>query len=136
MRWCVMQLCLTPKIQKYIKKCINEVSDLTLEKTVNFARTFELSRTQLKCMGAEEDKTVNFVSNGGKSKKSTGSPNSVNPGNKQPATITSSSGQNKKGKKKYQRTHFACRNCGNKHEPRKCPAFGKQCNYCTSPQCV
>ena len=48
-------------------KCINEGSHLTLEKAVNFGRTLELSKAQLKSM-AGEDKSVNIVN---KSKQGT-----------------------------------------------------------------
>ena len=43
------------------ENCINEGSDLTIEKAVNFGRTLELSKAQLKSM-AGEDKSVNIVS--------------------------------------------------------------------------
>lgn len=48
------------KDHKVREKCINEGSDLTLEKAVNIGRTLELSKAQLKSM-AGEDKSVNIV---------------------------------------------------------------------------
>ena len=49
------------KDHKVRGKCFNEGSHLTLEMAVNFGRTLELSKAQLKSM-AGEDKSVNIVS--------------------------------------------------------------------------
>lgn len=43
---------------KVHEKCIGEGSDLTLEKTTNFARTCEISMQQIQSMG---DKSVNGI---------------------------------------------------------------------------
>ena len=48
------------KDHKVREKCINEGSDLTLEKVTSFARTLELSQEQLKSMSLE-DQSVNVV---------------------------------------------------------------------------
>ena len=103
------------------EKCINEGSDLTLEKAVNFGRTLELSKAQLKSM-AGEDKSVNIVS---KSKQGPSPRFNTGRYHNKPESKTKSPWQNQKGQPKKQ-----CRNCGNKHEPHKCPAFGKQCSKC------
>ncbi|VDI30124.1 Hypothetical predicted protein [Mytilus galloprovincialis] len=42
------------------KKCITEGSELSLEKAINFARTYEFSKAQLKTMESE-DKTINML---------------------------------------------------------------------------
>ncbi|CAC5424355.1 unnamed protein product [Mytilus coruscus] len=48
------------KDHKVREKCITEGSELSLEKAINFARTYELSKAQLKTMESE-DKTINML---------------------------------------------------------------------------
>ncbi|CAG2204968.1 unnamed protein product [Mytilus edulis] len=107
------------KDHKVREKCITEGSELSLEKAINFARTYELSKAQLKTMESE-DKTINMLNKQG----------SRSSGKKYGKQYTPQRGppQNNKG----QSPNFAnkCKNCGGKHERRKCPAFGKQCNKC------
>ena len=107
--------------RKVREKCNNEGSDLTLEKAVNFGRTLELSKAQLKSM-ILEDKSVNIVN---KSKQGPSPRFNTGRYHNKPESKTKSSSQNQRGQPKKQ-----CRNCGNKQEPRSCPAFGKQCNKC------
>ncbi|VDI10629.1 Hypothetical predicted protein [Mytilus galloprovincialis] len=107
------------KDHKVREKCITEGSELSLEKAINFARTYELSKAQLQTMESE-DKTINMLNKQG----------SRSSGKKYGKQYTPQRGtpQNNKG----QSPNFAnkCKNCGGKHERRKCPAFGKQCNKC------
>ena len=107
------------KDHKVREKCITEGSELSLEKAINFARTYELSNAQLKTMESE-DKTINMLNKQG----------SRSSGKRYGKQYTPQRGppQNNKG----QSPNFAnkCKNCGGKHERRKCPAFGKQCNKC------
>ncbi|CAC5398868.1 unnamed protein product [Mytilus coruscus] len=111
------------KDHKVREKCITEGSELTLEKAINFARTYELSKAQLKSMESE-DKTINMLNKQGSRS------NNFTSGKKYGKQYTLQRGppQNNKG----QSPNFAnkCKNCGGKHERRKCPAFGKQCNKC------
>lgn len=94
------------KDHKVREKCIN---DLTLEKAVNFGRTLELSKAQLKSM-AGEDKSVNIVN---KSKQGPSPRFNTGRYHNKPENKTKvrhkAKGDNRKNS----------RNCGNKHEPRE-----------------
>ena len=115
------------KDHKVREKCINEGSELTLEKAINYARTHELSKAQLKCMAhAGEDKSVNGVSL--KHKQTVSRGRTVN-FSKGPSQNHSSKGPSQNHRKRAQ-SQKPCGNCGGIHEPRKCPAFGKTCNNC------
>ncbi|CAC5403290.1 unnamed protein product [Mytilus coruscus] len=104
---------------KVREKCITEGSELSLEKAINFARTCELSKAQLKTMESE-DKTINMLNKQG--------PRSSGKKYRKQYTPQWGPPQNNKA----QSPNFAnkCKNCGGNHERRKCPAFGKQCNKC------
>ncbi|CAG2214759.1 unnamed protein product [Mytilus edulis] len=89
------------KDHKVREKCITEGSELSLEKAINFARTYELSKAQLKTMESE-DKTINMLNKQG----------SRSSGKKYGKQYTPQRGppQNNKG----QSPNFAnkCKNCG------------------------
>ncbi|VDI35248.1 Hypothetical predicted protein [Mytilus galloprovincialis] len=54
------QIVFTVKSQKLREKLINEGSDLTLEKAIDIARTYELSKQQLRSMN-EEDTSIHAL---------------------------------------------------------------------------
>ncbi|CAG2241537.1 unnamed protein product [Mytilus edulis] len=89
------------KDHKDREQCITEGSELSLEKAINFARTYELSKAQLKAMESE-DKTINMLNKQG----------SRSSGKKYGKQYTPQRGppQNNKG----QSPNFAnkCKNCG------------------------
>ncbi|XP_056000463.1 uncharacterized protein K02A2.6-like [Ostrea edulis] len=107
-----MLLCMEPKTTRYVKKCINEGSDLTLEKTVKFARTSELSKQQVQSM---EDKSVNGISV------------KANRGQTQyRKQIFHAKNESESTKQKVK----DCRNCGKTHDYKQCPAYGETCRKC------
>ncbi|CAC5375554.1 unnamed protein product [Mytilus coruscus] len=93
------------KDHKVREKCITEGSELSLEKAINFARTYELSKAQLKTMESE-DKTINMLNKQGSRS------NNFTSGKKYGKQYTPQRGppQNNKG----QSPNFAnkCKNCG------------------------
>ena len=114
----------SPKIRE---KLINEGSDLTLEKAIDIARTYELSKQQLKTMNGEDT--------------------SINSLRRKPAQRTqpqANFSQRTKGmtKDEYVRPKYAnsqktrrnrnyCGKCGREHgRNEKCHAEGKKCNQC------
>ena len=42
-------------------------------------------------------------------------------------------GNNRAEKRNFSGRYVSCYNCGQEHPPRKCPAFGKACDYCSRP---
>lgn len=101
------------KDHKVRAKCIDEGSDLTLEKAINFARTQEISKAQLKTMNGE-DNSINAVTT-----KQKQTPSQYAHGN---------SGKFNRGTS--EKSKYPCRNCGGVNEPRQCPAYGKLCTKC------
>ena len=90
-----------------------KVQNLTLEKAINYARTHELSKAQLKCMAhAGEDNSVNAVSVKHKQTFS------------RARTVNFSKGLSQNHRERAQ-SQKPCGNCSGIHEPKKCPAFGK-----------
>lgn len=101
------------KDHKVRAKCIDEGSDLTLEKAINFARTQEISKAQLKTMNGE-DNSINAVAT-----KQKQTPSQYAHGN-----------YGKFNRGTSEKSKYPCRNCGGVHEPRQCPAYGKLCTKC------
>ena len=116
----------TNLLQVTSRNSINEGSELTLAKAVNFARTSELSRSQLKSMNQDEDKSVNVVNQKKGSQAQAQAVKKSQYNYKKKSNFKP--GQQKQGQKK--KTMFQCRSCGTKHGPKQCPAYGKQCNKC------
>ena len=104
------------KSTKVREKLINEGDDLTLDKCMNIARTYELSQKQLKSMNAGEDPNVYAV----KSKY----PTKQRPSKKTHNTRSFSE------KSKYDTHAVKCMKCGYNHAEKPCPALGKKCRYC------
>lgn len=84
-------------------------TDLSLQKAIDICRAAETSSQQMKAIqGATNEGNVDVVRNKSlKSKPHKGSE-----------------------KKSQQKMKQNCGKCGYKHEPAKCPAFGKLCNNC------
>lgn len=101
------------KDHKVTAKCIDEGSDLTLDKAINFARIQEISRAQLKTMNGE-DNSINAVAT-----KQNQPPSQYAHGN---------SGKFNRGTS--EKLKYTCRYCGGVHETRQCPAYGKLCTKC------
>ena len=83
------------------------VEDLTLDKAISMIRAAEVSRQQ-----TENIKTAE------------------NPSEGSTEEITKKYKKLQTNFKKSQMQTEACKWCGLKHEPRKCPAFGKICSKC------
>ncbi|XP_021348815.1 uncharacterized protein K02A2.6-like [Mizuhopecten yessoensis] len=105
------------KDHKVRAKCSNEGSDLTLEKAVNYSRTFELSKEQVKCI---EEKTVHAIT-----KKNT--PKQARAPHK-PHQQQQTKNSHVRGDGRS--NTYDCRNCGRHHGYKQCPAFGKNCDAC------
>lgn len=119
---------------KVREKLINVGSELTLDKAVQIAQSYEYSQEQLKSMSTE----VNYVASGKdtrpssvrkpgkpKSKNRYGEASSNRPGYSQ-TNKYSNSHQEKQKKNPKQ-----CGNCGTRHPYGSCPAKGQQCNKCS-----
>ena len=74
---------------------------MTLEKTLDIARAYEISKSQTKSMELSETEKVNIVKNGARPKS----------------------------KRKFEKTG-TCSRCGKTHTKDKCPAIGEQCSKC------
>lgn len=131
------------------ERLINEAGKLTLQKAIEIAQNYEFSKTQLKEMSTEKNKTsedVNFKDDqmnvhAVRFKKKANSavvrapytpvqPNHDSRNSGQPRSYRSS---NDTRQKQYPAPsdNLTCRNCGYKHgTERPCPAYGKQCNGC------
>jgi hypothetical protein len=46
------------------------------------------------------------------------------------ATVSRSPSAIRQGRQYNRSAQSACGNCGTQHDPRRCPAYGKTCNYC------
>ena len=115
-----------PKVRE---KLIGQGSDLTLEKAVDIARTYEIEQKHLKTMNTGEDPNVNIIKRKGPNIKHQNSQL-----NSRPRVI------NTHDKQKYERqgarpkTVRVCQRCGGKcTNKQKCPAIGKVCNKCNKP---
>ena len=105
------------KSSKVREKLINEGSDLTLEKAVDIARTYELSQKHLQTMHIGEDTNVNSIN-----RKKTYTKHA-----RAHSTNLQKYEQGAKSKFKVK----LCQRCGYDHNPgNRCPAKGKQCKKC------
>ncbi|CAC5366972.1 unnamed protein product [Mytilus coruscus] len=107
---------------KVREKCITEESDLTLEKAINFARTYELSKAQLKSMEGE-DKSINMLNK-------QGSRSNLTSGKKYGKQYTPKRGSPQNNKGQSLKFTNNCKNCGGQHERKNALHLGKQCNGC------
>ncbi|XP_068726228.1 uncharacterized protein [Montipora capricornis] len=90
------------------ERLLRESSDLTLEKAVSLCRAAEASAKQLKELQTLEKVPVHAIKPRNKPTKAS------------PATSKTS----------RQLQQFNCKNCGTKHYPRSCLAFGRHCHIC------
>ena len=90
--------------------------DLTLEKAISIAKRDDSVKRQLK-----EQRNVDAVTKGGKEKGGQGRQRYRNSG-----------GEKQRVRQQKQKTgqSFLCNYCGTEHPPRRCPAYGKRCDYC------
>ena len=91
--------------RKIREKLINEGKELTLDKAVDIARTYEMSQSQMKSMEAG-DEAVHSVNRGQRSRKDPPRP-PTEPGQR-----------------------GSCGRCGKSHAKDSCPAMGKTCLKC------
>lgn len=97
------------------EKFIREGSDLTLQKTIDIGRTYEMSQKQLKHMTDQNESArvhVDLLRH------------------KQRPRNTK---REKRQEKPTTERTFDCSRCGTKHAARACPAFGKKCMNCKKP---
>ncbi|CAG2216619.1 unnamed protein product [Mytilus edulis] len=109
------------KSSKVREKLINEGSELTLEKALDIARTYELSQRQLQTMNIGEDPNVNSINRKKIYSKQT-------PKNSYPHKYEQ--GAKPRYKQDKSKLHV-CQRCGYDHNAGSyCPAKGKQCKKC------
>ena len=101
---------------KVREKLINQGNDLTLEKSMDISRTYELSQKQLKSMNSGEDPNVHAIRS------------------KFPTQQRSVRKKEKKKSSREKSTHekqaVKCMKCGYTHSDKQCPAMGKKCRFC------
>ncbi|KAK0139061.1 hypothetical protein N1851_024415 [Merluccius polli] len=96
-----------------LKERLLRDNELTLRKAIDTCRSAELAKTQIQAMQTSpvvHDTSVDAL------RKATGQ------------TRTASWNKSKTSSKKQGTT--VCHKCGNKHEPRQCPAYGAVCHKC------
>ncbi|XP_060083295.1 uncharacterized protein LOC132562561 [Ylistrum balloti] len=98
------------KSAKVREKLINEGSELTLQKSMDIARTHEISQKQLKSMFSQEDPKVHIVKQ----------------------TTNKKSRNTQSTRQRHEKTEVKCNKCGYEHKFKgaTCPAYGKKCNLC------
>ena len=92
-------------------KLLTEGDQLTMDKAIQIATTYEITQAQLKSMATGSKLELDFIKKGKKKSYSSSS--------------RDSSKQNGK-----ENDEFMCKNCGSKHGRKACKAFGEQCNWC------
>lgn len=101
-------------------------NDLDLEKCVNMCRTVELAAQQMKTINDENN--VHVIRKY-QDKFEKGSNKQKAGDERESASATASRNSTKSGAAE-RKQHSACRKCGSKHEPKRCPAYGKECRKC------
>lgn len=96
---------------KHLREKLLGETDLTLEKAVQVCQARELTRTRMKTM----DCTVNR-SNAGEAMSDVD----------RVAVVRTTAPKQRGGEKQAQ----TCTQCGGKHMPRQCPAYGRECYVC------
>ena len=99
------------------EKMLDEGDKLTMEKAIDIALNHEITKRHLKSMASGD--TVSDTSVDAVKKKPARKPHT----GKQHATP-------KQHPSQYSGPQNKCKNCGRKHPPKKCPAFGQQCHKC------
>ena len=107
------------KSSKIREKLINEGSDLTLQKCLDIARTYELSQEQLKVI--DNQASIHYVKSKRSAKRQPRGRAEQRPTTTQPIQRVLPGPAATK----------TCTNCGRNHSKKDtCPARGQQCNYC------
>ena len=107
------------KSSKIREKLINEGSDLTLQKCLDIARTYELSQEQLKVI--DNQASIHYVKSKRSAKRQPRGRAEQRPTTTRPIQRVLPGPAATK----------TCTNCGRNHSKKDtCPARGQQCNYC------
>ena len=104
------------KLTKVREKLINEGNDLTLEKSMDISRPYELFQKQLKLMNSGEDPNVHAI----RSKFPT----------KQRSVRKQEKKKSSGDKSTYEKQAVKCMKCGYTHSDKQCLAMGKKCRSC------
>lgn len=97
----------------HLKERLLRDNALTLLKAIDVCRSAELAKTQMQAMQTPhvvQDAAVDAV--------------------KKAERRTHTGGWNKSNSSAMRKTISVCHKCGNKHEPRQCPAYGAACHKC------
>jgi hypothetical protein len=116
--------------EKPLKERLLREENLTLTKTQDLCRAFEITQNEIRSMavgGAEaaESKSVHAYRNHGNSKQHNYN-RSSKPSSAEPSKPAYNSKQSKDSMRK-------CGRCGYKHGKKQCPAYGQKCNKCNGP---
>ncbi|XP_030587995.1 uncharacterized protein K02A2.6-like [Archocentrus centrarchus] len=103
--------------EKKLRERLLRESDLTLAEAVKICQAAELARCQMQTFQGPVL---------GEKHQQNGVVNAVAPKRTQRSKFNDSADRNKMNNKGM----FACKRCGEKHEARRCPAFGKRCMKC------
>ena len=95
------------------EKLLNEGDELTMNGAIKIATNHEATKSQLKSMASCSSSKVELDAIRKKSFKHSRTSNS-------PTRVSSS----------HDSKLFKCKNCGNTHSRKECPAFGKKCRKC------
>ena len=105
---------------KHVKQKLQLTNDLTLEKAIDIARQTEMVKQQVKLQEQlDDDDSVTGVREEDLSVQELRSNSNRGQFRSSRTTITNTKRHGKD-----------CSNCGYKHEDRRCPAIGKNCNKC------
>ena len=125
--------------QKIREKLINEGSELTLQKCLDIARTYEMSQAQVQVMTG--NKTVDVIK---RQRRAPTHPMRPGASNYKPGAASYNQGSNFQHGATYHQGatggHYnqsdkqrkQCQNCGKTHGISMCPAKGKKCLYCSN----
>lgn len=93
-----------------VKRRLLETRNLTLNQAIDMCRANETASNQLKVMSSDDVNAVSHKPNRYRSR--------------------SKSNDSRSQYNRQDNDRNLCKYCGSKHEPRRCPAFGKTCNIC------
>ena len=123
---------------KIREKLFNEGSELTQEKAINIARSYESSQKELKAMASDlKEENVHLIhkskqqNNFKQAHQRTQFPRHMSSRMSDPQEKPPHGFQNQA---RNENTRAQCDNCGREHGNReRCPAKGQTCNYCKKP---
>ena len=93
-------------------KLLTEGDELTMNKAIQIATTYETTQAQLKSMASGNKLELDFIKKGKKK------------------SYQSSSRRDSSKNDSKDDDEFMCKNCDSKHGRKACRAFGEQCNWC------